>query len=191
MGPGDCIEIQRLVDLPSRRSSTAEQRTQPTQFAVCSRPAGSLRPLGYPRGLSLHAALLATNLFPNLFILMFTMVVDLHLQCPCLYGGQGFRHCPPHLLPPSTFPPSAHLRKHATKSSISCRRSAATPPLVTPLLLTPAATCLHLPPLAGRQITTHPPMIPRVVSGLESNSELVPHRLGLMDHHNPVLKLVH
>lgn len=70
-------------------------------------------------------------------------------------------------------------------------RSVVTPLLVTPLLPIPAATCLRLPPRAGRQTTTHPPMIPRVVSGLESNSELVPHRLGLTDHHNPVLKLVH
>lgn len=54
MGPGDSIEIQRLVDLPSRRSSTAEQRTQQPQSIHRVRSmlqtSGKLAPPRLPQG---------------------------------------------------------------------------------------------------------------------------------------------
>ncbi|XP_050718835.1 serine/threonine-protein kinase Genghis Khan-like isoform X3 [Eriocheir sinensis] len=54
MGPGDSIEIQRLVDLPSRRSSAAEQRTQQTQpihrVRSMLQTSGKLAPPRLPQG---------------------------------------------------------------------------------------------------------------------------------------------
>ncbi|KAK8751351.1 hypothetical protein OTU49_014345 [Cherax quadricarinatus] len=54
MGPGDSIEIQRLVDLPSRLSTAAEQRTQHTQSIHRVRSmlqtSGKLAPPRLPQG---------------------------------------------------------------------------------------------------------------------------------------------
>lgn len=65
-----------------------------------------------------------------------------------------------------------------------------TPRHAIPLLPTQAAICPRLPPRAGLRTTTHPPMTPRGASGLGSDSEQVLHRLGFMDHHNPVITLI-
>ncbi|KAG7173689.1 putative Serine/threonine-protein kinase Genghis Khan-like 2 [Homarus americanus] len=210
MGPGDSIEIQRLVDLPSRISTAADQRTQHTQsihrvrsmlqtsgkLAPPRLPQGpepprrsfSHQPLPQPHYSNVHNGPMEPNFsIPIVEISRVSILPLLHIapvvdlhQCLALYVGQ---ECLPYRPPQlhSTCLHNAHQKNLVIRLFINYKsKSVEIPHHVTPLPPTPVVISPLHLHLVDPPTTTHRPMTHRDTSGLVRDYEQVPHRLADM-----------